>query len=147
MKRMKRQVAFVAVVLIAVFLLQACAAATAPQRVVAYPAWGQPAEQVNRDTAECEAWARQATGYTNPAEEGLKKGLTWGVIGGAIGAGIGAAIGAVVGDPGQGAALGAIVGGGAGGVSQGLGGAGDMQGRYERAYMTCMTQRGYAVSQ
>ena len=151
---MVRRRGFGAVVLLILvsFLTQACAtglpgAVPASQRVIVYPANGQSAAQVSKDTAECEAWAQQATGYKNPVKEGLKEGLTWGAIGAAGGAVVGVLLGAIVGDPGLGAALGAVVGGSAGGLSQGLNTANSQQGLYERAHLMCMSQRGYAVSQ
>lgn len=133
----------ISMLIVVALLSQACATiAPAPQRVAAYPSRGQSGEQIILDTKECEVWARQATGYNDPAGEGLKKGLTWGVIWGVAGAAVGAAMGAVVGIPGEGAALGAIIGGSTGGISQGIDGANEMQGRYQRAYAVCMSQRG-----
>jgi hypothetical protein len=44
--------------------------ATTPPRpsVHAYPAQGQGAERMSRDTADCEAWAKQQTGFDPVAE-------------------------------------------------------------------------------
>src|SRR5258707_15542814 len=90
-----------------------------PQRVFAYPANGQSAEQPERDRYECHVWAVQQTGVdpsradasayervivqpANPPGSGTVAGL----IGGAI-------VGSIIGGP-RNAGAGAIIGGGPG---------------------------------
>lgn len=143
--------ALVALILALAFLTQACATGLtgpipAPQRIIAYPPQGKLAEDVSRDKAQCDEWAKQETGYANPAAEGVKEGVKWGAIGAAAGAAIGVAVGAVAGDPGFGAGLGAVMGGASGGLSQGLNQANAAQYRYENAYALCMGGRGYQVT-
>lgn len=112
-----------------------CATMAEPT-VYAYPKKAQTAEQQSRDRAECEAWAKQQTGF-DPAMD-TAKGAG---IGALVGAAAGAATGAVVGSPGKGAALGAIGGAAVGG---GLGYTKNKDG-FNRAYAACMTTRGYEV--
>ncbi len=112
-----------------------CATMAEPT-VYAYPKKAQTAEQQSRDRAECEAWAKQQTGF-DPAMD-TAKGAG---IGALIGAATGAAVGATVGSPGKGAALGAIGGTAVGG---GLGYTKNKDG-FNRAYAACMTTRGYEV--
>jgi hypothetical protein len=121
-----------------------CATTTRPG-VYAYPARGQTTEQVSRDTAECEAWARQQTGYDPSASTGT--GAAVGAVVGALGgAAAGAAIGAAAGSPGKGAAIGAAAGG-IGGTAVGAATrySRDLEG-YEGAYAACMRARGYELS-
>ena len=114
--------------------------------VYAYPQQGQTAEQQSRDTAECQNWAYQQTGY---APSGTARGAGVGGLVGALGgAAAGAAIGAATGG-GSGAAQGAAIGAAAGGVGGAVtGGASaytqDRQG-YNRAFAACMQGRGYYV--
>jgi hypothetical protein len=62
-------------------VLAGCASASQPS-VAVYPAKGQTAAQQERDSAECQTWAKQQTGY-DPAVDTAK------------GAGVGAVLGAV----------------------------------------------------
>lgn len=116
-------------------MVSGCATMAEPT-VYAYPKKAQTAEQQSRDRAECEAWAKQQTGF-DPAMD-TAKGAG---IGALVGAAAGAATGAVVGSPGKGAALGAIGGAAVGG---GLGYTKNKDG-FNRAYAACMTTRGYEV--
>lgn len=121
-----------------------CATAPGPS-VHAYPARGQSAEQVARDTAECQAWARQQTGY-DPAADTAKGVAVGTLLGGALGAGGGAAVGAATGTGvGRGAATGAVLGGVAGGVAGGVHQYAKSREGYNQAYAACMTGRGYTT--
>ncbi|MEK7770040.1 MAG: hypothetical protein AAB335_03085, partial [candidate division NC10 bacterium] len=62
-------------------VLSGCASAERPN-VYAYPRKGQTAEQQSRDQTECQAWAKQQSGF-DPAMDTAK------------GAGVGALIGAL----------------------------------------------------
>ena len=99
-------------------VLAGCASSSQPS-VVAYPAKGQSAELQAKDSNECQAWAKQQSGY-DPATETAK------------GAGIGAVVGAVLGG------VGGAVGGGAYQYSKTKEG-------HDRAYSACMQGRGYTV--
>jgi outer membrane lipoprotein SlyB len=129
---------------VAILVATGCSTTNRP-RVYAYPARGQTTEQVSRDTAECEAWARQQTGFDPSASAGT--GAAVGAVVGALGgAAAGAAIGAAAGSPGKGAAIGAVAGGvGGTAVGAATGYSRDREG-YERAYAACMAARGYEVS-
>jgi hypothetical protein len=128
-----------------VFGLAVTGCATTPQpSVYAYPQKGQTAEQVSRDRGECEAWAKQQTGFDPVADTAKGVGLG-AVIGGLTGAAAGAAIGAATGSPGTGAAIGAAAGGiGGAAIGGGLGYTKNKQG-YDKAYAACMEARGYNV--
>lgn len=128
-----------------VFALVASGCATAAQpSVYAYPAKQQSAEQQSRDRAECEAWAKQQTGFDPTAS--TAKGAGLGALIGAVGgAATGAAVGAAVGSPGTGAAIGAATGGiGGAAVGGGLGYTKNKEG-FDKAYAACMQTRGYTV--
>ena len=142
----RRNLISVTLLIVAAFLLQACASmGPVWQSVPAYPGQGQSALQMSRDQSECEAWARQQTGY-DPATDIAKGSAIGGIIGAIGGAAAGAAIGAVTGNPGTGAAIGAAAGGIGGiGVGGGMNFSKSRQG-YERAYAVCMQSKGYTVS-
>jgi phage tail tape-measure protein len=139
---MKRVIA--AIVVIGFGLaVSGCASMSQPS-VYAYPKKGQSAEQASRDQTECQAWAKQQTGF-DPATD-TAKGVGIGAAIGALGgAAAGAAIGAAVGSPGKGAAIGAAAGG-IGGAATG-GGVGYTKSKdgFDRAYAACMSSRGYEV--
>jgi hypothetical protein len=124
--------------------LTGCATGPARPDAYAYPAKGQTMEQVTRDQAECQVWARQQTGY-DPALDTAKGAGLGAVIGALGGAAAGAAIGAATGNAGTGAAIGAAAGG-LGGVAVG-GGLGYTKSKdgHDRAYSACMKARGYEV--
>lgn len=124
-----------------------CATAGPPpaRSVAVYPAKGQSAEQQTRDSQECDAWARQQTGY-DPGTETAKGAGLGAILGAAAGAATGAAVGAVAGSPGKGAATGAIVGGIGGGVGGGAYQYSKSREGWEKAYAACMQGRGYSVS-
>ena len=138
---MKRVMA--GLIVIAFGITVAGCAGTQPS-VYAYPAKGQTAEQQSRDTNDCQAWAKQQTGFdpTTDTAKGAGMGALIGALGGAA---AGAAIGAATGSPGTGAAIGAAAGGiGGAGVGGTLGYTKNKDG-YDRAYAACMSTRGYTV--
>jgi hypothetical protein len=102
---------------VAGFGLGATGCATAPPRpsVYAYPQRGQTAEQVSRDDADCQAWAKQQTGF-DPAAETAKGAAVGGLLGALGGAGVGGGVGYTKNREG-----------------------------YNRAYAACMAARGYEV--
>jgi uncharacterized protein HemX len=110
------------------------AQATSPTAPIVFPAKGQSQEQMDKDKADCYAWATKQTGY-DPAAAAMQAqsqppaGTTYvqpvpppqeggAVRGGARGAAGGAAIGAIAGNAGKGAAIGAASGGAVGGIRQ-----------------------------
>jgi len=139
-----------------------CAPAAA-QQIYVFPNKGQSQEQQNRDRGECDAWAKNQTGYDPasaasgpPASGQAPQG---GVVrGGARGAALGAAVGAIAGDAGKGAAIGAASGGLLGGMKRS-----DQRrqeqhaqqqwqqqqqaayGEYRRALAACLEGKGYTV--
>jgi phage tail tape-measure protein len=120
-----------------------CATASQPT-VYAYPTKGQTAEQQSRDRTECEAWAKQQTGF-DPAKDTAKGAGVGALVGAAGGAAAGAAIGAAAGSPGKGALIGAAAGGlGGAAVGGGLGYTKNKEG-FDKAYAACMSARGYEV--
>jgi hypothetical protein len=121
--------------------------ATTPPRpsVHAYPVRGQGTEQISRDTAHCESWAKQQTGY-DPVGDTVTGAAVGTLLGGALGAGGGAAVGAASGGSvGRGAATGAVVGGVVGGVAGGAYKYSKSREGYDKAYGACMTARGYTT--
>ena len=121
-------------------------ATTQPQPgYYAYPQRGQTAEQQSRDQYECQAWAKQQSGF-EPGAGTTRGAAVGGVIGALGGAAAGAALGAATGGgAGRGAAIGAATGGIGGVVLGGSGAYAQNKDGYDRAYAACMTGRGYVV--
>jgi hypothetical protein len=125
--------------------LAGCASGPASQpSAYVYPQKGQTAEKQSRDTADCQNWAKQQTGF-DPLTDSAKGAGVGALVGAVGGAAAGAAIGAATGHAGTGAAIGAAAGG--------IGGAGvggtynytKTKEGYDRAFSACMTGRGYTV--
>jgi hypothetical protein len=126
-------------------LVTGCATTAPRPGVHAYPARGQSPAQVSRDAADCQAWAKQNTGY-DPVAETATGAAVGTLIGGAVGAGSGAAVGAASGrSVGRGAATGAVVGGVVGGVAGGAYKYSKSKEGYDQAYGACMSGRGYTT--
>jgi hypothetical protein len=121
-----------------------CATAPTQPGYYAYPLRGQTPEQLNRDQSECQAWAKQQTGF-EPGMEAAKGAGAGALLGALGGAAAGAAIGAATGSAGKGAAIGAATGGIGGAVLGGSGAGTPNKEGYDRAYAVCMTGRGYGV--
>ncbi len=139
---MRHLVAWVVLIAFGI-VVSGCATASQPT-VYAYPKKQQTAEQQSRDRAECEAWAKQQTGF-DPAAETAKGAGLGALIGAAAGAATGAAVGAATGSPGKGAAIGAATGGiGGAAVGGGLKYVKSKEG-FNNAYAACMSSRGYEV--
>src|SRR2546422_5673273 len=100
------------------------------------PARAQTPEQQVKDATDCQAFAKQESGWDT-----AKGAAVGGLLGALGGAAAGAAIGAASGNAGKGAAI----GGAAGGVTGAVGGGGFKNTKskegYERAHTDCMTPR------
>src|SRR5216684_2107274 len=112
--------------------MSGCASGPAAQpSAYVYPQKGQTADKQARDTADCQGWAKQQTGF-DPLTDSAK------------GAGVGALVGAV-----GGAAAGAAIGAAAGGIGgAGVGGTynySKSKEGYDRAFSACMSGRGFSV--
>jgi hypothetical protein len=81
-------------------------AGSAAQRLCLSPKRGQAAAQQTRDTTECQAWAKQQTGF-DPLTDSAKGAGVDALLGAVGGAATGAAVGAATGRAGTGAAIGA----------------------------------------
>jgi hypothetical protein len=125
--------------------LSGCATGNPQPSVYAYPTKGQTAEQQNRDTAECQNWARQQTGF-DPMTDTAKGAGVGAVVGALGGAAAGAAIGAATGSPGKGAAIGAAAGGLGGAAAGGAYQYSKTKEGYDKAFAACMEARGYKVA-
>lgn len=149
---------------IAVLALALVAPAARAQKPSAYPSHGQSHEKQSKDDSACLAWARQSTGIdpaalaaAPPPQSGSTVGSGDRMQGAARGALGGAAIGAIAGDAGKGAGVGAVVGTMAGGRNarqeqssrnqQSQANTQQALNTYYRGYGTCMSGRGYTVSQ
>lgn len=137
---MKRNLSAVLVTM----MLAGCASSSQPSAAV-YPAKGQSAERQTKDSNECQAWAKQHSGY-DPATETAKGAGIGAVVGAVGGAAVGAAVGAATGTgAGRGAATGAVLGGVGGAVGGGAYQYSKTKDGYDRAYAACMEGRGYTV--
>lgn len=139
----KRLLRHGAVLTLLVLALNGCAAMARPT-VYPYPQRGQTAQQQTRDRAECEAWAKNETGFDSEAS--IAKGVgTGAVLWGLVGAAAGAAAGAAVGRPDIGAAFFAALFGISGAAGGGLSRYKEDKDRFNRAHTACMVTRGYEV--
>ncbi len=125
--------------------LSGCASSEPPKaNLYAYPSQGQTPQKQAQDTSECQAWAKQQTGW-DPATstaKGAGIGLAIGALGGAA---LGAATGAAVGSAGTGAAIGAAAGGLGGAAYGGTSQYSKGQAGYDQAFGACMSGRGYTT--
>src|SRR5215469_9241430 len=126
-------------------VISGCASGPAAQpSAYVYPQKGQTAEKQSRDTAECQNWAKQQTGF-DPLTDSAKGAGVGALVGAVGGAAAGAAIGAATGHAGTGAAVGAATGAvGGAAVGGGYKYSKSKEG-YEQAYATCMSHKGYQV--
>jgi hypothetical protein len=135
-----------------------------------FPSQGQSDQQMQRDKADCQVWARQQTGFDPlatpratappPSREAPQGGL---VRGGARGAALGAVGGAIAGDAGRGAAIGAGTGALLGAMRrsdqimreeqshqqwarQQNAQQSQERDRFNRAFRTCLEGKGYRVN-
>lgn len=91
--------------------ISGCASGPAAQpSAYVYPQKGQTPDQQTRDTSDCQAWAKQQTGF-DPLTDSAKGAGVGALVGAVGGAAAGAAIGAATGHAGTGAAIGAAAGG------------------------------------
>lgn len=135
------------------------------QLPLVYPGKGQSAEKQASDTTKCQTWAKEQTGFDPSIPQSTTQAPTQSNQGRvARGAGRGAAVGAIGGaiggDAGKGAAIGAGVGA-ASGVAQRRQIARENEAAqsqansqrdsqiagYNKAFGTCMSGKGYSVSQ
>jgi hypothetical protein len=142
------------------------------QGLIVYPAQNQSQEQMDRDMAECQAWARNQTGFDPNAgppgtfDARTRNSAGRAAIGGAQGGALGAGVGAIAGGgsgAGTGAAIGALTGGTFGGLrsrsqnrrarraQQDFAASQRAQfnaqrNNFDRAYSACLVGRGYTVN-
>jgi hypothetical protein len=143
-----------------------CAGVALAQQAIVYPAKGQTAEQQQKDTGECNTWAKQTTGVdpVAVAQAATSAPAPTGPQGQRVaGAARGAAAGAIIGeiaddDAGEGAAVGAVAGAMHGGAKQRRQGRAQQQQQqqvqqqtkqaldtYNRAVVACLEGRGYTI--
>lgn len=163
---MKSMLSILVILLALLFFAQAVPA----QDFFVFPSRGQSQQQMDRDKADCQIWARQQTGFDPlatprattppPPREAPQGGL---VAGGARGAAIGAVGGAIGGNAGRGAAIGAGTGALLGAMRRSDQIAREQQAqqqwaweqaaqqssdrdRFNRAFRTCLEGKGYTVN-
>ena len=136
-----------ALILMSVLLLSACASIPSGPSVMVLPGDGKNFEQFQVDDSICRQWAAQQTG-TNTDKVTTDSTVSGATIGTLLGAAAGAALGAAAGNPGVGAAAGAgvgLLGGTAVGANRANAGAGSVQNRYDTTYMQCMYAKGNQI--
>lgn len=124
-------------------LLAACASVPTGPSAMALPGSKSSFERFRADDFDCQRFAASRVGGKTRDDVAVDAGVKSAVVGAAIGAAAGAAIdgasGAAVG-AGLGAATGALVGADAAGYSSG-----ELQRRYDEAYLQCMYAKGHKV--
>lgn len=126
--------------------LISCATTPTGPNVMVWPGPEKPFEVFQSDDASCRQWASQQIG-TQP-DEANKTLASHAAIGTLLGAGLGAAIGAATGQFGAGLGIGAASGavvGTASGSGPAYGAQGELQRRYDNAYLQCMYTKGNQV--
>ncbi len=125
-----------------------CATYPTGPSLMALPGTSSTFEQFQADDANCQAYAAQSSGVSDPQNAAASSGVDSAAVGTIVGAAAGALIGAASGD----AAAGAAIGGG-GGLLLGAASGTDAydttgyraQDRYDNAYTQCMYARGHQV--
>ncbi len=133
--------------LLALVALSGCATIPTGPSVMVWPGPGKPFEVFQSDDAVCRQWASQQVG-AQPGESANKTLVSGAAVGTILGAGLGAAIGAASGHFGAGLGIGAASGallGTAAGIEPSSGARGEVQRRYDNAYMQCMYSKGNQV--
>jgi hypothetical protein len=132
------------IAVVALIGTMAIGCASVNQRVAAYPAHGQSWDQVQADQAHCRVWAEHSA--ADPVRSAAIGAGVGAVIVGGIGAAFGAILYAAAGmNPAEGAAIGGGLGAIVGAVEGAGGSAAGAEQQQERAYVACMTTRGYTV--
>lgn len=129
--------------------LGACAVARPDgPSVLALPGKGRDLASFNAQEANCRTYADAQIG-PNEAARGTDAAVGTAVVGTAVGAAAGALIGSASGNVGAGAAVGAgtgLVAGSAIGAGGAQASSGNLQDRYDAAYIQCITSSGNTVS-
>ena len=137
----------IAIPLVALVALSACATVPTGPSMMALPGTGKSFDQFQADEGACRQWAERQTG-TTPDQNAAANTVGGAAVGTVIGAALGAAIGAAAGNPAMGAAVGAgagLFGGTAVGASNAYAVSGTVQQRYDQAYVQCMYAKGHKV--
>jgi hypothetical protein len=126
--------------------LGACAVTppTGPN-VLLFPPQGKDLAQFQREDGGCRGYAQQQIGGSSPQQAANQSAVGSAAVGTALGAGAGALLGAAGGNAGAGAAIGAgggLLAGSAVGAGNAQASAGNLQQRYDTAYMQCMIANG-----
>jgi hypothetical protein len=132
---------------VALLFLTGCVTVPAGPSVMVLPGSGKDFTQFQGDDAVCRQWAMQQTGTTTN-QASTDAAVTSAAVGTVVGAAAGAAIGAAYGDPAMGAAAGSgvgLLGGTAAGADRAAGTQGEVQRRYDMAYIQCMYAMGHQV--
>ena len=132
--------------LLAVVTLSACATIPTGPSVMVWPGPGKPFEVFQSDDTICRQWANQQAGA--PSESANRTLASGAAVGMMLGAGLGAAFAAPSGHVGAGVGFGAATGaimGAAAASGPAYGAQGEIQRRYDHAYMQCMYARGNQV--
>ncbi len=141
------KIRLLAIPVLAVFALSACATVPTGPTIMALPGTGKNFDQFQVDDNDCRQWALRQTGRT-PDQNAAANTATGAVLGTVLGAALGAAIGAAAGNPAMGAAVGAgtgLFGGTAVGASNAYAASGTVQAQYDQAYVQCMYAKGHQV--
>jgi hypothetical protein len=137
------------VALAAPLVLSACAVAppTSPN-VLVLPNAGKDLARFQQEDATCRGYAQQQIGYGSPQQAANQSAVGSAALGTGLGAAAGALLGAAAGNAGAGAAIGAgggLLAGSAVGASNAGTSAGNLQQRYDIAYLQCMAANGNTV--
>ncbi len=137
----------IVLLLLVVVALSGCATVPTGPSVMVWPGPGKPFEVFQTDDAACRQWASQQVG-AQPGESANQTLASGAAVWTVLGAGLGAAIGAATGHFGAGLGIGAASGallGTASATGPAYGAQGEVQRRYDNAYLQCMYLKGNQV--
>jgi hypothetical protein len=128
---------------VALLSLAACTTMPSGPNVMVLPGTGKSFEQFRNDDYQCRGYAQSQFGGATPTTAMQESGVQSAALGTLLGAAAGAAA-----NGGRGAAVGAGAGlamGGLAGTSSGQVSGGNLQRRYDYAYLQCMYAQGHRI--
>jgi hypothetical protein len=124
--------------------LAACVSVPTGPSVMALPGTGKSFDQFRLDETDCRQYSTAQVGGTDANQAAIDSGVKSAVVGSVIGAAAGAAIGGNSRGAATGAGVG-LLGGSIAGNDAGRTSGGELQRRYDQAFIQCMYSKGHRV--
>jgi hypothetical protein len=130
--------------MLAALTLAACVSVPTGPSVMALPGTGKSFDQFRLDETDCRQYSTAQVGGTDANQAAIDSGVKSAVVGSVIGAAAGAAIGGNSRGAATGAGVG-LLGGSIAGNDAGRTSGGELQRRYDQAFIQCMYSKGHRV--